>query len=229
MHATWWESRGGVGAGSDLDMRPILARDETQELEERRYSLCPAARREHIVRQVITIILRLRVVPKKDLDVTPRALYRVRVGAGFWIFERDAMVDGAVLVTLRVETAIRTPAIADDLRAWFDPFTYKIHQHVSGSVWYGNKKCSAGPSFDTAKHPLTLNRVTPMIFSPTELALINFDGFVRTTDLNRAALHEEKHNFPTEHAPISNCMCTVAMFMLNSESMFAAQDAIRNK
>jgi len=48
MHATWRESRGGVGGGSDLDMRPILARDETQELEERRYSLCPAARGEHV-------------------------------------------------------------------------------------------------------------------------------------------------------------------------------------
>ena len=89
-------------------MRPILARDETQELEERRYSLCPAARGEHIVRQVVTVILRLGVVLKKDLDVTPRALYRVRVGAGFWIFETEAMIDSAVLVTLRVETAIRT-------------------------------------------------------------------------------------------------------------------------
>ena len=114
-------------------MRPNLARDETQELEERRYSLCPAARREHIVRQVVTVILRLGVVLKKDLDVTPLALYRVRVGAGFWIFERDAMVDGAVLVTLRV-AGLRTPAIADDLRAWFDPFTYKIHQRVGGCL-----------------------------------------------------------------------------------------------
>ena len=55
-------------------MRPILARHETQELEERRYSLCPAARGEHIVRQVVTVILRLGVVLKKDLDVMPRAL-----------------------------------------------------------------------------------------------------------------------------------------------------------
>jgi len=95
MHATWRESRGGVGGGSDLDMRPIFARDETQELEERSFSLCPAARGEHIVRQVVTVILRLGVVLKEDLDVMPCALYRVRVGAGFWIFETEAMTDGA--------------------------------------------------------------------------------------------------------------------------------------
>jgi len=39
------------------------------------------------MRQVVTVILRLGVVPQKDLDVTPRALYCVGVGARVWIFE----------------------------------------------------------------------------------------------------------------------------------------------
>ena len=84
------------------------------------------------MRQVVAVIL--GVVPQKDLDVTPRALYCVGVGSRFWVFEIQAMIDGAVLVTLRLEIAIRTSAIADDHRAWFDPFTYKSHQRVGGSV-----------------------------------------------------------------------------------------------
>jgi len=44
------------------------------------------------------------------------------------------MVDGAVRVTALVKIAIRTPAIADDRRAWFDPLTYKSRQRVGGSV-----------------------------------------------------------------------------------------------
>jgi hypothetical protein len=94
----------------------------------------------------------------------------------------DAMVDGAVLETLRVEIAVRTPAITDDRSAAFDPGMYNCRQYASGSVRNSNKKCSAGPSFNTAKHPLTLDRVSPMVLTPTELALVNFDGLVRTTD-----------------------------------------------
>jgi len=93
------------------------------------------------------------------------------------------MVYGAVHVTQRVEIAIRTPAIADDRRAWFDPFTYNSRQRVGGSVRDGNKKCSAGSPFDTAKRPLTLNRVPSIVLSSTDLAIVNFDGLIRTTDL----------------------------------------------
>ena len=47
------------------------------------------------MRQVVTVILCLGVVLKKDLDAMPRALYLVRLGSGFWIFETEAMTDGA--------------------------------------------------------------------------------------------------------------------------------------
>ena len=40
-----------------------------------------------------------------------------------------------------------------------------------------------------------------MVFSQIELALINFDGCVRTTNLNRAALRKHQHGIPAEHAP----------------------------
>ena len=43
-----------------------------QEFEESWYSLCPAARREHVVRQMVTVIIRLGVMPQKDLNVMPR-------------------------------------------------------------------------------------------------------------------------------------------------------------
>jgi hypothetical protein len=37
-----------------------------------------------------------------------------------------------------------------------------VHQCVGGFLRYGNKKCSTGLAFHTAKHPLALNIVSPM-------------------------------------------------------------------
>jgi hypothetical protein len=91
-----------------------------------------------------------------------------------------------------------------------------------------NKKCSAEPSFDTAKHPLTLNRVPSIVLSPTDLALVNLDGLIRTTDLG-AALQELEHDFPAEHAPVSERMVTEAMFVFDLVGLIAAQDVIRKK
>jgi len=139
------------------------------------------------------------------------------------------MIDGAVRVTLRAEIAIRSPAIADDRRAWFDPFTYNSRQCVGGSVRNGNKKSSAGPSFDTAKHPLTLNRVPSIVLSPTDLALVNFDGLIRTANFFGAALQEIEHGFPAEHAPVSDSMVTEAKFVFDLVGWIAAQDVIRKK
>jgi hypothetical protein len=85
---------------------------------------------------------------------------------------------------------------------------------VSGSVWYSNKKC-AGPSFDTAKHPLTLNRVHPIVFRPTDLALVNLDELIRTADLFRAVLQELEHGFPAEYAPVSDRVVTEAKFVFD--------------
>ena len=51
---------------------------------------------------------------------------------------------------------------------------------VGGSVRYGNKECFA--ALNITEHPLTLNRVSPILLAPTELALIYFDDLVRTTN-----------------------------------------------
>ena len=118
----------------------------------------------------------------------------------------DAVVHSAVRENLRVEIAVRTPAITDNRSAEFDPGMFDGRQCVGGSVRYGDKKCSTGPSCNTVEHPLTLNRVSPMVLSPTELALVDLDGLVRSTDLFRATLHEHQHGFPTERAPVRNGM-----------------------
>ena len=67
-------------------------------------------------------------------------------------------------------------------------------------------------------------RMSPMIFAPTELALVNFDGLIRTTNLNRAALQKHQHGFAAEHAPVCDCMCTQAIFALDMVGTFAAHD-----
>jgi len=148
---------------------------------------------------------------------------------GVRIDKVDAIVDGAVLETLRVEIAVRTPALTDDRSAGFDPGMYNCHQCVSGSVRNRNKKCSAGSSFNTAKHPLTLDRVSPMVPTPTELAVVNFDGLVRTTSFFWAALHKHQHDFPAEHAPVSDGMWTEAMFLLDLADRYAMHDVVSNR
>jgi len=125
---------------------------------------------------------------EESLDRAPRSLDRVDVGPGVRIHELDAMVDSAMSVTLSIEISVRSPRIADDRSAGFDPVTYDSHQSVGGSVRNGNKECFAELTFHTTKHPLTLTRVSPMILAPTELTLINLDRCVRTADFDGAAL-----------------------------------------
>ena len=134
------------------------------------------------------------------------------------------MIGGAVRVNQRVEIAIRTPAIAYDNRAGFDPVTYDARQHVGSSVQYGNKECSAGPSFNNAKHLLNLNRVPCIILPPTELALVNFNGLIRTTNLFGASLQERQHSFPAQHAPDNDRMVTKAKIVSDLVGRLAAHD-----
>jgi len=178
---------------------------------------------------VVVVVFHLVVLPKEDLHATPRGLDGVGVGPGVRIEEVDAVVHSAVRVTLRTEIAVCTPAITDDCSASFDPVMYDGHQCVGGSVLHGNKKCSAGLLFHTSKHPLTLNRVSPMILSPTELSLINLNSFLRTTNLNRPALQKHQHGFPAEHAPVCDCMCTQAIFVLYLVGLFTAHDVVRDE
>jgi len=122
----------------------------------------------------------------------PRRLDGVGMSACTPINKADAVIAGAVRITLRVEIPVRRPAIIDDRSAGFDPCIYNGHQNVSGSVRNGNEKLT-GLALNTAKHPLPLNRVAPMIFAPTELAHIDVDGLLKIADLLRAALQVHQH------------------------------------
>lgn len=43
------------------------------------------------------------------------------------------------------------------------------------------------PDSDTALHPLSFDSISCLVLAPTELAFVDFDNLVRTTDLYRAA------------------------------------------
>jgi hypothetical protein len=66
-----------------------------------------------------------------------------------------------------------------------------------------------------------------IILPPTDLALVNFDGFIRTTDVLRATLQELEHGFPAEHTLVSDGMLTDVMFVFDLVGIVAAQDVIR--
>jgi hypothetical protein len=173
--------------------------------------------------QMVLVMLPPIVGCKKLLNSTPHGLDCVGVipVAGL---TKETLIYGAVRVTDGPNIPVSIPAIADEISARFDPRTYYIHQYVGGFVRYGNKECSTGFTFNTAKHPLSLNRVSPMIFTPTELALIDFDGLVRTANLFRAALQEYQHSLSAKHTPVGNRVGTEVMFMLNVVDRIPAQD-----
>ena len=68
-----------------------------------------------------------------------------------------------------------------------------------------------------------------MILSPTELALVNFDSLLRTTNLNRAAFQKHEHCFPAKHAPVSDCVITEAILAFDLVGWFAADDVVRKQ
>ena len=133
---------------------------------------CKSRGGKHVVGQMEFIVLLPAVRSKEGLNVAPRALDSICVIPVVRINERDRMIHGAVRLTGGPDILIRSPAIADERGAGFDPSTKNARQCVGGSVRNGNKKCSTGLPFHTAKHPLALYRVSPMVFTPTELALI---------------------------------------------------------
>jgi len=118
----------------------------------------------------------------------PRRLDGVGMSACTPINEADAVTTGGVRTTLRIEIPVRRPAITDDRTAEFDPCIYNGHQSFSGSVRNGNDKRFNGLALNTAKYPLPLNRVVPMIFAPTVLVHIDFDGLLKIADPLGAAL-----------------------------------------
>jgi hypothetical protein len=106
---------------------PIAVGDKLQELCERWYALCLAPRRKHVVCQVEFMVIPAVVLPDENLDSTPRALDGICVCPGVRINEVDAVVNGAMCVTLRTEITVRAPAITNDRSAGFDPVMYDGH------------------------------------------------------------------------------------------------------
>jgi len=73
---------------------------------------------------------------QKSLHKTPRALCGVCVGACTLVDEANAVVNGTVRVTFRVEIPVRSPAITDDRSAGFDPSSitvFKVSAILSGT------------------------------------------------------------------------------------------------
>ena len=173
------------------------------------------------------VVLLPVVWSKEGFDVTPRRLDVISVISGVRIDERDRVIYGAVHVNMRPDILIRSPAITDERSAGFDPNRNNARQRVGNSIWNRNKKSSTGFAFHTAKHPLALYRVSPVVFSPTELAFIVLNGIVRTADLLRAPFQVYQQRVSAEHPPVRDCVIREAMFALDLSGRFAAQDVVR--
>jgi hypothetical protein len=72
---------------------------------------------------------------KKNLYMAPRGLDGVRVGPSKLINKANAVIDGAVRLTLRVEIPARCSAITDDRSVRFDPSitAFKVSAILSGT------------------------------------------------------------------------------------------------
>jgi hypothetical protein len=127
----------------------------------------------------------------------------------------NGVINGTVRLTLSVEILVRSPAVIDNRSAWFDPSVYNGHQVVGGSVRYWNKKCFVRLTFDSAEHPVALNRFSAIVSSPTEHAVVDLDGLVRTANLFRAALQIHWPGLSAEHAPVCVRFGTEDIFLLD--------------
>jgi hypothetical protein len=87
--------------------RPVSVGDEMQGLYERWHAPRLAPCREHVVREIKFLINPAVVLPKKNLDWTPRGLDSVGVCAGVGFNEVDTVIDGAMRVTPRTENVVR--------------------------------------------------------------------------------------------------------------------------
>jgi hypothetical protein len=127
------------------------------------------------------------------------------------INETNPVVDGFMRVTLLIETMVRCPTIADDFRACVDPSTNNVSQSFSGSIHNGHEKLSTSVAFDSTEYSLALNTMSAMIFSFTELAVVNLNGLIRTADLLRAVVQVDEHNLSDKVSPISDRSGTEAI------------------
>jgi len=166
------------------------------------------------------------VLPQEEFYGTPRAFNGVGVGPSGRVDEVDAVVDSPMRVTLLAEIPVSSPRIADDRSAGFDPVTYYGHQCVGGPVRNWNEECVTGLTFYTTQHPLTLDRVSPIVLTPTKFALINFDGLVSTTYLDGAPLQKKQHGFPAEHPPVCDGVRIMGEFFSDRGGFIAAKDVV---
>lgn len=99
----------------------------------------------------------------------------------------DRWVDGLVCADLPFDILVCRPAVTDDCSAGLDLVTKGSHQGIRRFFPERELGIFSGLALHTTKHPLLFRFVTPILLSPTGLALVNFDGLVRTADFLRAA------------------------------------------
>jgi hypothetical protein len=68
-----------------------------------------------------------------------------------------------------------------------------------------------------------------MVFTFTELALVNLNGLVKTANFLGAAHQKCRHSLSTEHPPFSDGAITESMFMLYVAGRFATYDIVGNE
>jgi hypothetical protein len=133
------ESCGGrTGCRWDGASGPISVRENLKKLGKLRHSHCLAPRREHVVGQMVLVVLRPVVGSHELLNGTPLGLDIVYMIPGSRVNKRYRVVHGTISVTHRPNIPIRDPAITDDCSTWFDPSTYIFRQCGSSTLRHGN-------------------------------------------------------------------------------------------
>ena len=93
----------------------------------------------------------------------------------------------------------------------------------------GTRNIFFGLALNTTEHPLPHYFVSPIVRAATELAVVDFNGLVRSTDLLRAGKHIVQHDQSTEFGAISDGCRTELMLLLDSGSRNAVNDVVREE
>ena len=157
----------------------------------------------------------------------PAALYRVHMSTSTHINETDRAIHSFVCVAMRCYVPLCRPAVTDDSSAGFEPVTKNSHRRAGGLSAKGTRNFFSGLALITTEHPLSFYFVSPIVIAPTEIAVVDFDGLLRTETFLRAARHVVQHDLSTESGPFTDGCRTEQMLLLDCVRRIATKNFVR--
>ena len=125
----------------------------------------------------------------------PCGLYRIRVGARLRVYKVFTMIYGQMPEIVCFQILITRKTVAMNYCSRFHFFLYYPDQRFFSSILYWYKKTFFTFPAYSSKHPLSLYRSPPVIFSFPEFCLVDFYHTVWPSNFFRRLLLEKTFSY----------------------------------